>query len=164
MIASAGYRIPVDWHALLTDIANVRAHAPMFVAALESHFDALLKSRVDWLDKPTSTSVSKLTDGEVRYALGLKEGLLRGRLVIDALEQIARRSIEQEREREREAQQRHGVSDAAGAAGVGVGGIVPAAGRPAHAVPRSGASAAGGDGPVGGLPAWVSTGGSGRRG
>ncbi len=81
---------------LLTDIARVRENAPYFVASLEAYFEALIRRETGFLTRPTVSSTAARTNEQLRYALGLREGLLRGRLILDSLEQYAREALSKE--------------------------------------------------------------------
>ena len=145
-----------DWAALLTDIARIRQHAPHFTGALEAYFVGLLRRETSFIDRPSAGIAARAkTDREVMYALGLREGLLRGRLILDALEQMARRAIEQEQQNATPV----AVSpDASYSQPAGVPAAAPAgtaSGRPAGRAATPG---------IAGLPDWVSTvGGAGPR-
>ena len=83
----------VDAPQLLNDVANIRNHATFFVAALEHYFDRALRLETGHLDRPTAVVVNGKTPTQLVYALGLREGLTRGRMILDVLEQVARAAM-----------------------------------------------------------------------
>lgn len=134
----------LDFSALLTDISQVRQYAPVFVAALEIYFEEALNRETKFLARPTAATAASKTPQQLAYALGLRDGLIRGRFVFEALEHMARRAIRE--------QQKNAISNDAAAAAAAA---APAAG----AAVRSTASYRAPTPGIARVPDWVGTGG-----
>jgi hypothetical protein len=81
---------PAAWDHVLAALAALRREHPQLLAAHAAYFDTLLTRDTAPLDHPRSATIAALSPRQLYYMAGLREGLLRGKLALDVLEEMAR--------------------------------------------------------------------------